>query len=238
MQEQASSRIERISRSIQLALEGVMHTLRTEKNMRFHFIAAFAVLLLGAFFNISGFEFLFLSFAVSFVLVTEMLNTAIERIADNWIKKRFDKKVKIIKDISAGAVFISVVNAALVGYIILLRHFGKNLEGAFEVIKQSPRHITLISFLIVFAAVITVKVIRREKNLLRGGMPSGHTALAFSVWAAISLVTENPLISLLVLVLALLIAKSRVVEKVHSVWEVLAGAAIGTLLTVLVFQIM
>lgn len=238
MREQNSSRIVRFSRSVQLALEGVMHTLRTERNMRFHFFAAFTVLLIGAFFNISGMEFLFLSFAVSFVLVTEMLNTAIERIADHLVKKRFDKKVKIIKDISAGAVFVSVLNAALVGYIIFLRHFGENLEGSFEVIKQSPRHITLIAFLIVFAAVITVKVIRGEKNLLRGGMPSGHTALAFSVWTAISLVTENPLISLLVFVLALLIAKSRIVEKVHSVGEVLAGAAIGTLLTVLVFQIM
>jgi diacylglycerol kinase (ATP) len=68
-------------------------------------------------------------------------------------------------------------------------------------------------------------------------MPSGHSALAFSVWVSVTYTTGNFLASLLCFVLASLIAQSRVAVKVHSPWEVVAGALMGATLTFLLFTL-
>ncbi|MFH1305943.1 MAG: diacylglycerol kinase [Candidatus Omnitrophota bacterium] len=146
---------------------------------------------------------------------------------------------KIIKDIAAGAVFVSAINAIVVGYILLARRVGRCIdEKAFYIVKQSPWHITLIVFLVVIGLVLLIKVARREKHLLSGGMPSGHAAVAFAVWVVVSLVTENALVSLLVFFLAVLIAKSRVVSKIHSPIQVFAGSVLGALAALIVFQLL
>ena len=60
------------------ALAGIIYALKTQRNMRIHFIAALAVLLFSSFFNLSKFELLALFFAIVFVIFAEMINTAIE----------------------------------------------------------------------------------------------------------------------------------------------------------------
>ncbi len=225
-------------RSVNAALEGVVHTLQSERNMRIHFLLGFLVLIAGIYFNITAVEFMLLCFAVTFVLVAEMFNTAIERTVEH-IGAGQHALAKIIKDIAAGAVFVSAINAIVVGYILLARRVGRCIdEKAFYIIKQSPWHITLIVFLVVIGLVLLIKVVRREKHLLSGGMPSGHAAIAFAVWVVVSLVTENALVSLLVFFLAVLIAKSRVVSKIHSPVQVFAGSVLGALAALIVFQLL
>jgi diacylglycerol kinase (ATP) len=90
----------------------------------------------------------------------------------------------------------------------------------------------------VVGIVLLVKVLRHEKFLLKGGMPSGHSAVAFAIWVVISFVTENSLVSILVFFMALLIAKSRMTGEVHSFWEVVAGSVLGALTALLVFQLL
>ena len=68
-------------------------------------------------------------------------------------------------------------------------------------------------------------------------MPSGHTALAFSVLASVIFTTRNLIASGLCLLLALFIAQSRVTTKVHSPLEVVAGALLGAGLTVVLFLV-
>lgn len=223
--------------SINAALEGIVHTLQSERNMRLHFLAGFLVLIAGVYFGLAPVEFMLLCFAVSFVLVAEMFNTVVEHAVD-FISKRYDPLSKIIKDISAGAVFVSAVNASVVGYMLLLRRVGWHFGKIFFTIKRSPWNITLIVLLVVVGLVLLIKVLRKEKSLLRGGMPSGHTAVAFSVWMIISLMTENIFVSLMVLFMAVLIAKSRLAGKIHTLWEVLAGGALGSLVTLLVYQLL
>jgi diacylglycerol kinase (ATP) len=221
---------------VNAALEGVVHTLQCERNMRIHFIIGFLVLIAGIYLNLTPEQFLLLCFAVAFVLVAEMFNTAIEHLADH-VSEEFHPVVKVVKDVSAGAVFVSAVNAAITGYILLGKRIGWGLEGFFR-IKQSPWHITLITLLVVVGIVILVKVMRREKFLLKGGMPSGHSAVAFAVWIVISLITMNALVSILVFLLAFLVAKSRMTNGVHSLWEVIAGSVLGMLTALLVFQLL
>ena len=222
--------------SINAALEGVVHALESERNMRLHFAVAFLVLIAGIYFNFNAQEFMILCFAVTFVLITEMLNTAIEHTID-IVKEEYHKSVKIIKDISAGAVFVSAVNASIVGYILFFKHLRSSIGKPFTIIKQSPWHITFIALLFVIGLVLFVKVLRKEKSLLRGGMPSGHSAVAFSLWVVASLLTKSTLVSVIVFLMAILIAKSRIRKGVHTLWQVVVGAIIGSLFALLIFQI-
>jgi diacylglycerol kinase (ATP) len=81
------------------------------------------------------------------------------------------------------------------------------------------------------------KSFSKKGTPLRGGMPSGHSAVAFSIWTIIILVTRNPLVGLLTLIVAVLVAQSRVRQEIHSGWEVVVGSLLGILATLLCFQV-
>lgn len=227
-----------ILQSFSFALEGIVHTLRHERNMRIHFLFGFLVLIFGVYVKLSAMEFMLLSLTVSFVLVAEMVNTAVEYGVD-LIEENYHPLAKIIKDISAAAVFVSSVNAAVVGYLLMIKQVDWD-GGPLLVmkVKHAPAHLTLMTLILVVGFVLFIKVIRREKALLRGGMPSGHSAVAFAVWTSVSLITANLLVAVLVLMLAVMIARSRVAVGIHSSWEVTAGAMVGSLITLLVFQLL
>jgi len=224
-------------KSVNAALEGVVHTLRSERNMRIHFLIGFLVLIAGVYFNLTSVEYMVLCFAVTFVLVSEMFNTAIEHIVDMHSGEK-NYLAGMIKDIAAGAVFVSAVNAIIVGYILLSKKIGSTISSGFSAIRHSPWHVTFISFLLVVGVVLFIKIVRKEESLLRGGMPSGHSAAVFAIWVSVSLITDNSLISLLVFFLAFLVAKSRIASGVHTVWEVIVGSVIGVILSLMVFQIL
>lgn len=224
--------------SVNAALEGVVHTLKSERNMRVHFLAGFFVLILGVYLNLSGVEFMLLCFAVTFVLVAEMFNTAVEHAVD-LIEKEYHPVAKIIKDIAAGAVFVSSINAAIVGYLLIFRRVTLGIRtDLFIRLKHSPWHVTLIALLIVVGLVLLIKIIRKEETLLRGGMPSGHSAVAFALWAIVSLVTANALVSILVFFMAMLIARSRMAVGVHTIGEIIFGSVLGSLVALIIFQLL
>ncbi|KJJ84724.1 Diacylglycerol kinase, prokaryotic [Candidatus Omnitrophus magneticus] len=206
--------------------------------MRFHVLSGVIVLFLGVYYGLPFVELILLISAVSFVLFAELINTAIEYLSDVLVKEEFHPAVKIIKDIGAGAVFIAAINACFVGYLILSNHIDIPAVKFINKIKHSSWHITFIVLFISVALVLAIKILRKEHNLFRGGMPSGHTAVAFSVWTMVTLFTTNPLVSFLVLLLALIIARSRLVRKIHSFWEVIAGAVVGILVSLFIVQVM
>ena len=220
------------------AFEGIGHTLMAERNMRIHFLAGFLVLLIGIYIELSAIEFMLLSVTICFVLIAEMFNTAVEHAVD-LIEQEYHPLAKIIKDIAAGAVFVSVVNAVVVGYLLLFKNV-KWSRGPLlaERVMNSPAHITFIALVAVVGLVVLVKLLRHEKMLFRGGMPSGHSAVAFAVWAAVSMVTGNALVSILVLFLAVLVARSRMTLVIHNLWEIIAGSFLGVTVTLLVFQLL
>jgi diacylglycerol kinase (ATP) len=223
--------------SFNYAIEGLIYVLRSQRNMRVHFLFAVLILLFGIYLNLSGVEFLMLLVAIAFVLCTEMFNTAIEFTID-LISDTVNPLARIIKDIGAGAVLLSAMNALVVGYVIFSRHLRIPFDGAVMKIKQSPWHITFIALIIVFSLVIAGKVLLHSGTPFRGGMPSGHAAFAFAIWAAILFFTTNDFVVMLAFILAFLVARSRVVSAIHNIWEVLSGAVIGVLATTVVFQIL
>ena len=87
--------------------------------------------------------------------------------------------------------------------------------------------------------VIAVKAITGRGTPLRGGLPSGHAALAFGGWASITFIVSDHriVVSFVAFIMALLVAQTRVEAGIHSTYEVAAGAAIGTLVTLILFQV-
>jgi len=224
-------------RSLNSAAEGVIHVLRTERNMRLHFLIAILALEVGIYVNLPKVELFLLLGSIILVLVLEMINTAVEMTID-LIKNAYHPKARIIKDITAGAVFLSVFNAVAVGYAIFSRHFALNAAYGVNKIIHSPWHLTFIAFLLVLSLVLCVKVFFHKGTPFRGGMPSGHAAFAFSIWTIIVFSTKSALIMILSFVMAFLIARYRLKDDIHSIWEVLAGALLGILLTTMVFQLL
>jgi len=226
----------RFVESFNAAVEGFIYVLRTERNMRIHFLAAFFFILLGIYLNFNYLEIIALIVTISLVLASEMFNTAVELIVD-MVKSEFHPIARIIKDIGAGAVLITSVNAVIVGYILFSKKIPFNVAAAMDNIRSSPWHVTFITLILVFGTSILGKLFFHKGTPLRGGMPSGHSAIAFSIWTIIVFLTKNSIVIALTFLLAFLIARHRIKDSVHTIWEVIAGGILGVLLTTLVFQL-
>lgn len=224
-----------IIQSFNCAIEGFIYVVKTQRNMRIHFLIAVFILLLGIYVNFNGIELLILCGVITLVLLTEMLNTAMELIVD-LVKERYHPLARIAKDISAGAVLIASINAITAGYLLFSSHLTFSIGTGLLRIKQSPWHITFISLILVLGIVVITKAIFHKGTPLRGGMPSGHSAIAFSMSTIISLLANNGLITVLSFVMAFLIARSRLKEEIHTIWEVIVGSVIGFLIALSVFQ--
>ena len=105
------------------ARKGFNLAIKSEMNIRVHVAIAALVLLLAIFFKFSGVEFCILLFVISLVIVTEMLNTAIEFALDSIYHNRYSRMVGMAKDISAGAVLFATFTSIFVGLIL----FGNKL---------------------------------------------------------------------------------------------------------------
>lgn len=227
-----------IIQSFNSAIEGFIYVVKTQRNMRLHFLIAVFVLLLGIYLNLERLEILLLLIAICFVLLSEMFNTAIEMNTD-LVSDSFNPMVRIIKDITAGCVLVASINAFIVGYLLFLnRPWEIYIETGIDKIKSSPWHITLIILILVLFLVILGKVIFHKGTPLRGGMPSGHAALAFSIWITVSFLSANNIVVVLAFILAFLVARSRLKGQIHTFREVLAGSILGALVPILIFQIL
>lgn len=223
-------------RSANFAIEGILHAAKTQRHLRYHFYSASIILLVSYILGISRIEFLIISLSVIAVLLAEMFNTAIESITD-IISPEHSEKARIVKDISAGAVLITAFGAAVIGYIVLFPYILDIFSRGFYIAKHSKEEIAVISFVIVLILVVVSKAYFGKGHPLRGGMPSGHAALAFSAWVAITKITGNLIASLLCFILAIIIAQGRVAVNVHTRKEVISGAFMGALVTFLMFLI-
>ena len=223
-------------KSFNYAIDGIIHTVRSQRNMRIHFLVAGLVLVASLLLDIGRVEFLVLLFSITLVLVCELLNSSIEAAID-ITTTTYDPLAKIAKDVAAGAVLIAAINALIVGYFVFLYKLNRYTLVAINKVKQSPTHLTLIALLIVIIITIAAKAWIREGSFLRGGWPSGHAALAGAIFTAIALLSRRPEVATLGLLMALLVFHSRIESGVHSLMQVLAGSAIGVLVTVLVFQL-
>jgi diacylglycerol kinase len=109
--------MKRIANKFACAAQGVLSAFRTEKSMKFHFMAALGVLIAASCFKLVLWKWVALFFTICLVLVTEMINTAIETAID-LINPTDHPLAKRAKDIGAGAVLLVAIQAVITGLLI------------------------------------------------------------------------------------------------------------------------
>ncbi len=228
--------LRRFIESANNAINGIIYAAKTQQHMRYHLYAAVLILLLSFILGISLFEFIAIAVLTIIVLSAEMLNTAIEGTIDILVKE-YDTRAKRIKDIAAGAVLITALGSAIIGYIILLQPLEDLFYTGLTIAKYTEEDVALFALIVVLILVIITKAFFGRGLPLRGGMPSGHAAVAFSIWIAVTFLSGSFVPSFLVLVLAIFIAQSRVSIGIHKPWEVILGALLGATMTFLLFKV-
>lgn len=101
------------------AFNGLIVFFRHERNGRVQLVVAILVIVVGLIFSVSRTEWIVLLFCIASVLSLEMINSAIEKLC-NLVHPKYHPAVKVIKDISAGAVLWFSVISAIIGFIIFL----------------------------------------------------------------------------------------------------------------------
>ena len=235
-----AQRAPRILDSFNFALEGIIHVLRTQRNMRIHFAVAIIVLVVAVISNVTKLELIALLISITFVLIAEMINSAIEAAID-VATSSFDPLAKLAKDIAAGAVLIASINAIAVGYLVFSGQVNEPASDILDRLRDAPAKLTIIALILVVFIVIATKALTGRGTPLRGGLPSGHAAIAFAGWMAVTQIlgpTEHRfLVSAIMFGVAVLVAHTRIEAGVHSTLEVVYGGLLGAIVTLAVFQI-
>ncbi len=128
-----------------------------------------------------------------------------------------------------------------VGYLVFSGSVADRSSRFLDRLSNAPAELTLVALALTIALVIGLKALSGRGTPLRGGWPSGHAAVAFAGWMAVTLILEGSthrfVVSSLAFIMAVLVAQTRVESGVHSALEVGAGATLGALVTLVVFQV-
>ena len=101
------------------ALKGMIIPYRTEISIRIQTALALLVALLGFFLHINRTDWMWIIFAAALVLITETLNTAIEKLVD-LVSPGYNELAGKVKDIAAGAVFMAALISILIGALVFI----------------------------------------------------------------------------------------------------------------------
>ncbi|MBN1499659.1 MAG: diacylglycerol kinase [Spirochaetes bacterium] len=221
--------------SINFAIEGILQAAKTQKHVRLHLFAAAFLLLFCFSLGIEMNDFIILTMMASIVMVSEMLNSSIETVVD-IISPEYSEKARIAKDIAAGAVFVAVIVALTVAYYILKPYFYGFAKEGLVLTKHADDDIAVGAIIIVLIVVIMLKSYFGKGHPLKGGLPSGHSALSFSIFVSSLYLSENFMLHVIILISAACISISRFILKIHNLLEVIAGIATGSLITFILYE--
>ncbi|HZK43826.1 MAG TPA: diacylglycerol kinase family protein [Syntrophomonadaceae bacterium] len=103
--------------SLYYAFQGVIYGFSSERNLKIHLLAAVSMIGVGCYFGINRWEWALLLFTIFLVVIAETINTAIEKTID-LVTKEYHPLAKSAKNLAAGAVLLSAINAIIMGVII------------------------------------------------------------------------------------------------------------------------
>ena len=224
------ARDKRLVDSFNFAIDGMISALQNEKHMKVHILAAIVIVILAILIN---------ALSVSFVIITELINTAVEALVD-LISPERHPLAKLAKDVAAGAVLIAAINALCVGYLLFYDKLLDIFDGTnkLHVIAGRKGNISILILILVAILVIVLKSFFQKGTPLEGGMPSGHSAIAFSAFGILLFMTSDVRILILGFFMAALVAQSRVKSGIHSIREVLAGGLLGFSVSFIILFVM
>ena len=106
--------------SFKIAIKGILYLFLYHRNMRIVFMLGLLALLSGINFRLQGIELVVLCITVTLVFMAEIFNTAIE-MSMNMLTAKYHIRIKLVKDIAAGVVLLTAINALAIGYILFVR---------------------------------------------------------------------------------------------------------------------
>jgi diacylglycerol kinase (ATP) len=218
------------------AIDGIIYTLKSQRNMKIHYAIAILVLFLTLFLNLSRIEIIAVFFSISLVILSEMFNTAIEKTVD-LVTTEYNPLAKIAKDVAAGAVLVSALNSIMVAYLVFFDRLNPSTLSLLIKIKNQDVHVTIIGIIITLLFVVAGKTLSPKGSHVQGGVVSGHAALSFALATSIGYISENALVATLSFMLALLVAQSRIEGRIHTLREVIYGGILGILVITLLFKV-
>ena len=147
------------AKSFSYAIKGILSVFKTEAHMRFHLVAAIYVIFFGTkFYNLGSAQWAVLILTILSVLVTEIFNTALERLCDT-VTKEYSANIKFIKDISAGAVLLAAISAVAIAFVMLFR-----VDVFSYIAFYYSRHIISLIVLLLTAVVAVAFVAIKPEN--------------------------------------------------------------------------
>lgn len=219
------------------AINGIIYATTTQGNVKKQLIIAVMVVIISLFFELSKAEFLIFMFTIVLIIFAEMVNTAIETVVDLYVDV-YHPKAKIAKDVAAGGVVITAINAVIVAYFLFFDKISNIGLEFLRNIVNSPIHLAFATIIITIIGILTLIAIattNKHKILNKKFVPSGHSTLAFAANTIIWLATDNRVILTLSLVLAILVSESRVESKAHRLSEVVFSSCIGIILVLVIY---
>ena len=129
---------------------------------------------------------------------------------------------------------VATIGAAVMGYLILSKYMFPVYRRGLSLVGTPSEIGTVVALLAVVIVVVILKALSGTGTPLEGGLPSGHAALAFAIATIVSFTTQDPIISILTITLAVMVSHSRLLLRHHTLREVLLGAAAGVAITVVI----
>lgn len=112
-------KMKKIKNSFKYAIEGICTSFKTERNMKIHIFIMILVIIAGIILKINKSEWIICIILFAIVIGSELFNTSIETIVDMVMPEK-NEKAKIAKDVSAGAVLVVAIGAAIIGLVIFV----------------------------------------------------------------------------------------------------------------------
>jgi diacylglycerol kinase (ATP) len=109
----------KVFNSFKYAFVGLTFFIKEERNAKIHVIAAFTAIFLGFYFKINPMEWVAIILSIGFVIGSEAINTALEKLSD-IVSPSYNDKIKIVKDIAAAAVLVASIVAFIIALIIFI----------------------------------------------------------------------------------------------------------------------
>lgn len=222
--------------SFNYAVHGLVYSLLSQNNMRFHYVVAAVIIFAMLFFDLSRVESAVVLIAITMVIVAELFNTAVESVVD-LVTEEYHELAKIAKDVAAGAVVVTAINAIVIGYLLFYDKLNPLTLNILTKIRRQEIHLTFVGLILIMMLVVALKTYTKTGTPFSGGQVSGHSALGFGMATTVSLLSSNTLVTTMAFLMAFMIAQSRIEGKIHSAEETVIGGALGIFVMIIIFQL-
>ena len=219
------------------AFNGIIYAVTTQRNIKWQLAIAVIVMLVSLLFNLTRAEFLCLMFTVVLIILAEMFNTAVETVVDLYTDL-YHPKAKIAKDVAAGGVVITAVNALIVAYFLFFDKISDIGLTFLRNLANSPVHMAFIGIFLIIILIVSLKAAsstKKYKWIKNGFSPSGQAAMAFGANTIIWISTTNIVVLTLSFVMAILVCVTRIESKKKTLTEIILGALTGIAVIALLY---